>query len=875
MRGLKVPSLLIVIAVQMLGGFQTLSASTTGKIAGKVTVQATGEPVVGANVVIEGTTMGAATDIDGSYYIINVRPGTYSVRVSCIGYVSIVKTGVQVNIDHTTYVDFALQESAVELKEVTVVSRQPLIEKDRTSTRQTFSSGDILELPIEDLDALIETQAGVLALEPLERAAVIEHNPGDGLHLRGGRENETAFLIDGVRVDNPLWGGSGYAQGSSGTSVEQMATLLGTFNAEYGGKMSGVVSLVTREGGERLAGEFRGYTDNFGISKYDRNTFRGELTLSGPVPYLPTVSFFANLQVATTDGRFRGYIIPDFTDIRGKTALEDETGNPLGQPVPVDWKDEWNCLAKMTWQVLPTLKLAGSYIRSEVKQAKYDHEYKYLPYSMPYSKTNGQGLTFRLTHQLSGSMFYDVYGSLQESDYFLGIHPVREKRLLLESGETEDVYGFSYRGGYQNFWVDKTKTYQFGASLTTQLTSLHLVKAGFDVRLLDLFHQWDNAWNTPVFTRNVGVDAQGNLITQTYRNHKTYANSRPKEYAAYVQDKIEFESIGLILNVGLRWERWAIPHGYLEIPELPLETQLLPTSPKDRFSPRLGISYPISDVAAFYCSYGHFYQFPAYKDLLSNINQEGPYPDRPNLQDIGIAMFNPNMKPELSVTYEAGVQVKLMEDISMSVTVFYRELSDLIGVRWIKAAGYVMYDNVDFGNSKGMELTFVKQLSSSFSARVNYALSQTLISSSSPITAAQAIGSPLPFRTFLANWDRTHDLSAMVTALLPWKLRLSLTGQLRSGKPYSRLAEQPNTERMPWYANVNLKLSRRVELFGIRQTYFIQTYNVLNQRNIYQVYSETGRWDDDGDPSTPYAHDANPKRISDGRRIVLGVNVEF
>jgi outer membrane receptor protein involved in Fe transport len=398
---------------------------------------------------------------------------------------------------------------------------------------------------------------------------------------------------------------------------------------------------------------------------------------------------------------------------------------------------------------------------------------------------------------------------------------------------------------------------------------------GVDIRLLDLFHQWDNAWNTPVYEMNVGVDTSGNVIKKTYENHKTYAYSKPQEYAAYIQDKIEFASMGLIINVGLRWERWQIPHDYLQDPEIPMQTPLLKTPPKDRISPRLGISYPISDQAAFYCSYGHFYQFPAYKDLLSNINQKGPYPDRPNLQEVGIAIFNPNMKPELSVTYEVGVQVRLVEDVSMSTSVFYRELSDLIGVRWVKAAGYVMYDNVDFGNSKGVEISFVKQMSEGFSTRINYTISQTLVSSSSPITAAQAIGNPLPFRTYLANWDRTHDLSVQATLALPWRMRVSVTGQLRAGKPYTVMAEQPNTERMPWYRNVNLRISKSVELFGTHQSYYIQVSNLLDQRNIYSLYTDTGKWDDDGDPSTPYAHDANPKRISDGRRIMLGMSLDF
>ena len=859
----------------LLSSGGVLLAGTTGKILGKVTTVGSREPVVGANVSIPGSALGSTSDVDGMYFILNLSPGPYSVRVSCLGYESVVKVGVEVKSDQTTRVDFELKESTVDMGEVIVTAEQPLVEKDRTATRQSFSAAEIGDMPIENLSSIIELQAGVLTLEPMERAAVVEHNPGDGLHMRGGRENETAFLIDGVRVDNPLWGGSGYVQGTSGTSVQEMSTMLGTFNAEYGGKMSGVVSVVTKEGGDRISGDFRGYTDKFGVSTYDRNTFHADLTLGGPVPFLPDVSFFGDVQWATSDGRFRGYLIPNFTDLSGKVPMEDAEGQPLGEAVPVDWRDELNALAKLTWRILPSMKLSVSYVRSQVDQAKYEHEYMYLPYSMPWTSTVGDGVTMRFTHQISSSVFYDAFASIQQSEYFLGVDRVREKRIMLESGDVEDIYGFAYRGGYQNFWVDESKTQQFGTSVTAQATPIHLVKAGFDIRLLDLFHRWDNAWTTPVYEINVGLDPSGNVIKQTFENHKTYAHSSPSEYAAYIQDKIEFESIGLIMNMGLRWERWMIPHDHMANPEDPMNTPLLPTSPKDRLSPRLGISYPISDVAAFHCAYGHFYQFPPYKDLLSNINQKGPTPDRPNLQDIGIAIFNPDMKPELSVTYEAGVQTKLSEDASLNVTVFYRELSNLIGVTWIKSAGYVLYDNVDFGNSKGLELTLIKQFAKSLAVRINYAISQTLISSSSPITAAQSIGSPLAYRTFLSNWDRTHDLSAIVTAALPWQIKVSLTAQLRSGKPYSVLAEQPNTERMPWYRNVNMKISKSVELFGLRPSFFVQVQNLLDEHNIYLLYPDTGRWDDDGDPSTPLAHDANPKRISDGRRIMLGVNVSF
>jgi hypothetical protein len=203
-------------------------------------------------------------------------------------------------------------------------------------------------------------------------------------------------------------------------------------------------------------------------------------------------------------------------------------------------------------------------------------------------------------------------------------------------------------------------------------------------------------------------------------------------------------------------------------------------------------------------------------------------------------------------------------------------MHDLLGVRWIRNAAYVMYDNVDFGNSKGVEVNLVRQLTGGLAFRLNYALSQTLISSSSPITAAQSVGTtPLAYRTYPANWDRAHDFSGLVTMSVPWDMLVGLTGQLKSGRPYTVLAEQPNTERMSTVTSFDLSLRKSFALFGFKQAFYMQVFNLLDQANVLSVYPITGRWDDDGDPSTPRAHDANPKRISDGRRIRVGLRITW
>ena len=103
----------------ILSGFT--SAQTSGKITGKITDATTGEPIPFANVVVEGTNYGAASDFDGVYIIVNVPSGTYSVIASYIGYVKTKTTNVQVLTDLTTNLDFSLTSTAVSLNEEVVV----------------------------------------------------------------------------------------------------------------------------------------------------------------------------------------------------------------------------------------------------------------------------------------------------------------------------------------------------------------------------------------------------------------------------------------------------------------------------------------------------------------------------------------------------------------------------------------------------------------------------------------------------------------------------------------------------------------------------------------------------------------------------------
>ena len=208
-------------------------AATTGKIAGQVTDAANGRPLPGVNVLVEGTTLGASTDLDGYYFIINVPAGVYTIRAEMIGYSPVQQTGAQVNVDLTTQVTFSLQETVLDVAEViTVTAERPLVRMDVTSSSDITTAAEIMQMPVEEVDDILETQA-----------AVTTDIDGD-THMRGGRKEEVAYMVDGMLVTNPYSGLMDNLNINSG-AIEEMVSVSGTFNAEYGNAMSGIVNTVS------------------------------------------------------------------------------------------------------------------------------------------------------------------------------------------------------------------------------------------------------------------------------------------------------------------------------------------------------------------------------------------------------------------------------------------------------------------------------------------------------------------------------------------------------------------------------------------------------------------------------------------------------
>ncbi len=270
----------------------TVAQAQTGKLTGVVTDAETGKPVEGAAVVVQGTTLGSTTNAAGKYFIIQVPPGTYSVQARRLGYRSVTAQNVQISIDATREQNFKLSTTNQTLAAVTVQADvAPLIERNQVGSQTTITSEQIQALPVTSIAGVLALQQGftevpqntaVVSLAEEQRSTVA------AVRVRGSRGGATLSMIDGIPINNPLFGSD--AISLNALAVQQVNFQRGALDPQYGNALSGVINQAVREGGSEVSGsiDFQNSTlpgNIFGTTQ-DKlnglNLLRGYL--SGPVP---------------------------------------------------------------------------------------------------------------------------------------------------------------------------------------------------------------------------------------------------------------------------------------------------------------------------------------------------------------------------------------------------------------------------------------------------------------------------------------------------------------------------------------------------------------------------------------------------------------
>ncbi len=843
--------ILLFIVFILLPGAESLLAQSGGKIVGQVFDAETGEVLVGCNILVKGTSLGAATDKDGYFYVLNVPPGIYDVSAVMIGYAEDVRQGVKIVSNLTVRLEFRPRPELLVGEAITVEAfRNPLVQKDLTYKIQAVTSDEISRIPITTINDLLVQQAGItrqINTSPISSLPVFGQFatiPTDGLHFRGGRENETLYLFDGINVSDALWGG--YSIDPIGEfTISSLETFSGTFEPRYGDAMSGVVNIASYDKID-ITPRFKVkmFTDNHGIDAASQNTNSGEVFLSGTLPSVKNVGFIVSHRSYSTDGYINGYIYPEYVNSEGT----DKSGKP--KIVPMQYSDTQFSFGKMIWNINEVLSFSLGGYYAKANRGVYNHYFKYNPYGTPRVNLEDNLLYAKLKYILNNS----TYLSLSAANYNRNFRSrVFDNAAYYDIRPQNGTAEFSISGEDWVYFNTHFNRGEVSADIFTQLDKIHSLGAGITYDQL----------RTKLARKN--PDGFGVLEDYDYK---------PVEISGYLSDKMEFDDMGLIVNLGLRFD-YIDPARDVLLDLRSVSDLEAPLEKADKIlyvTPRIGLSFPILEKAAVRFGYGHYYQYPDYFKIYQGtfyLDSKNVY--RPNPQLENTPLSDRQVKPEKTINYEVGIQTRISDDIAFDISAFYRKTSNLIGVSLNKTQTQEIISvlgNVDYATVKGLEFSLKKHFTKNFSAFLNYTLSKTLVSTS--ILFERATDEA---RTFPANWDQPHFFSGNLYFEFDNGFGFAVYGSASSGFPYTPASGgrfNPNSERSPWIHSLDLNLFKKFKYLGMNQELFIQILNVPNRRNVWWVYGDSGIAGDDANPATSHDYTNNPAMYGPGRVIQIG-----
>ena len=753
--------------------------SQTGKIVGKVLDKESGEALIGANVLIEGTNLGAATDVSGDFVILNIPPGSYTVTAKYIGFREVRIENIKVSVNLTTEANFSLPSEAYETETVIVVAPKPLINKNTTNQISVIRSEDLENMPIRGINAIVGTQAGVVA-------------QGDNLYIRGSRSDAIAFYVDGVLINNPVTGGS--TTGIINNAIEEIQVQAGGYPAEFGGANGGIVSSSTRAGSEVYKIGIEAITDNFSsagkefLGGYSYGYSEYSLTASGPViPDFKDLKFFlaaTNIYQRNDAKYYREYnfsnVVDPNTPSTNPFTLLDDTLNlfyPAGTNVN-NGSNTFQVQGNLTWNFNPfTIKVNINHRWNENRTGV-----NWANLNRSNSAGLNQNYTFigslKFTQVINPKAFYDIIFN-HFNDYNVTMDPIFQHnialygdslanaeygRTLRRDGEflsTIRAFGLTFERSdrpFNNYTKTKYQSYGGKINFLYQLDKVHELKTGGEltsynirnyslapVQLADNIRSIADGDMRGVYDRldNYGYDTFGNELNDGVNGPK-----KPIFAAYYIQDKMEFSD--LVLNLGFRLDYIDTDSKtFLDPSNVKFDadgiidpTGMVDVDPTLQLSPRLGFSFPVTDQTVFHAQYGKFIQQSQLRNIYLGFNRTS------DIVKGGFAELNPvgyGLKPERTTQYEIGFKQQLGENFAFDITAFYKDIKDQIQLRSIYAdptaahKQYYALVNGDFATTRGFEFKFDLRRTQRLAASINYTFSDAQGSGSTPTEAGRAV----------------------------------------------------------------------------------------------------------------------------------------
>ena len=731
-------------------------AQEKGSISGKVSDRKTGHALPFANVTVIGAQRGALTDAEGAFQIGGIPIGTYEIRIQFLGYKPFSQPGVVVTAGRATVVNFQLEDIVVhEEKAVEVTAERRLVEVRQGATVRSVNATEIRNLPVQTIGDVLQQQAGVTT-------------ESDQIHVRGGRADETIFVVNGV-ANRDLVTGQSTAGQLNARSVAEVNVATGAFDVRYGNALSGVVEVKLKEGGDKLAGGLTMTTGSYGGRAF-------QVVAGGPDPVfgrafrlvgLPgTVSSIVDFSGSLYQTRFldtsgdhfiSGLFSDTFTPPPGprlRSSYEDSFlgyrfhyGNSFTPSADNRWAGRYaltwkpGSMDKVTANFSKRIAVDQGFSRTFINATgdagdpafpwQWAHRLDHAP--TIFEDNVQSSIEWRRTLSTTG------FTSLQVSKYYFAQRQDVQGKMWWEYEEPDDRSlppsqaaqrnDFFFDTGDDNTWQDRrTSTTGIQWSLVQRIKR-HELEFGFEHEFQTV--QYVTIQNPWVYDPDGLGDAH-----DLWRVHPWVGD-------LYVRDKLEYE--GFTANFGLRADYWMLGR---EVEQAVADTSNhnISTATRENFfrdtnglfgrryklqlSPRVIVAHPITENSSFFFNYGEFTQNPSYRYVyskLTSISSES-FP----------ILGNPDLNPQVSVNYEVGAKHQFLPTAAVNATFFVKDVYDYpAATTFQRSQGTSLVDifvylNGHFARSKGFELQFEKRRSNHWSGKLTYTFQQTKGKSSDP-----------------------------------------------------------------------------------------------------------------------------------------------
>ncbi|MBH91051.1 MAG: hypothetical protein CMG67_02945 [Candidatus Marinimicrobia bacterium] len=923
-----------------------LSAGNTGKISGKVVDQETGDPLVGVNVIIKGLGQGASTDIQGEFFLIGVPPGKYNLEFSYIGYASLTVKELLVRVDLTSNLDVTMQIEAIEGDEIEVVSDRLMVQKDITFTRRLATEEDFLNVPgMESSADVFRMQAGTITdIQPVRlnldngQQLQVRDESLKNIHVRGGRGGEILYMVDGMPVTHPLYGGRSVLD-LNVSDVSQVEILSGAFSAEYGQAQSGVVNITTKTGGDDLSGNIEFKTDNnLPLIDNSYNTDYVSFTLGGPIPLLGSkFNFFTSGNLNRTD---------TWLD-NGRKRKELNWSN-LGIQERQD--NNVNLNMKLNYNISDQINVIFSYNDAYKQWSNFNWMWHQAPDNMAEFNRQTNRYNLRLNHFVSKKTFYNLNIGYMTVKYNASIDGVSKPDdwWVFRDGDCEEypdsvdcndpdgfynndslgdtlysnitnptvdqVTGFYNTSGREDIWRDDfTKTLTLKFDITSQYNKYNMFKTGFSVQANDLHYVdlADGATNLSVYGQQYFTMPSDSITYPEppgpypqYGRTRWVFDAKPITGAYYLENKFEIKS--LILNAGGRIDFLYLGKS-VDSDEFRSDWENATGLKSDwkltkaKFSPRFGISFPVTEYVVLFFSYGHFLQTPELQYYYRD-----PY--------TGGFTGNPHLDYEQTVLYEFGFTNQFSDNFSLDIKAYNKDISEQTQTLRLYAnlgLPVWLYDNRGFARARGLEFELNKKPAGRFnilSGKLTYTVQWATGYSSSTFGEYvwEQYGFPNPIRERRLDWDVRHQVVSNITLALPKGRQKSFLGvklpsdwaltfltRFSTGRAYTPgtmdIFEQrllDNTGSYPPTIVTDVKFNKNFSVPFINKsiTFYAEIYDLYDRNNPQGLNNWTGYpyayGDLLGGSKRFYSHREitilrQPMQFDQSRYIKIGLNLNL